>query len=421
MRCPRGAVVALSFVLATCTVPALAAPSSPHPEVELTDAQVADMDPVAQAALLDPLRAAAQAVDQVGRSHWSKVYAGVAIDADRERTDLYLTDARQATALLAAVRRVDPDAGAFVEVHRAAFSSATLHEASLRFLTQPHSYEAYSVAPAPDASGLQVEVPNPGSVTRLSLSRFDTTEAVETGVPVTFLAGPARQPHSWSNWKWHDRSPFIGGDVLTPDGRDYCTAGLPAVRRRNGHPVLLTAAHCFGAGRRIYTAAGRTWNWGNRRTGNYVGTVTSRNTTYDAEILSGADNNADESDTTGWKPLTSVARSYRGDYVCHSGARSAYRGHPTPCGIKVTRTSIYFREGGHYVHGVEGVDVRHRWGSVNGDSGATVFAVTGVRSRQLRGMVSSGGEDGTSEQARVDWPEAVDIFRVFGLRLNPRT
>ena len=63
----------------------------------------------------------------------------------------------------------------------------------------------------------------------------------------------------------------------------------------------------------------------------------------------------------------------------------------------------------------------HGWGSVNGDSGGTVFAVEARGRRQLRGLVSSGGADGTADQKRVDWPEAVDIFRALGLRLNPTT
>ncbi len=86
----------------------------------------------------------------------------------------------------------------------------------------------------------------------------------------------------------------------------------------------------------------------------------------------------------------------------------------------MTIDDLYFREAGHTVRGVEGVDV-HGWGSVNGDSGGTVFAVEPHGKRQLRGLVSTGGEDGTRDQRRVDWPEAVDIFRTFGLELNPRT
>ena len=65
--------------------------------------------------------------------------------------------------------------------------------------------------------------------------------------------------------------------------------------------------------------------------------------------------------------------------------------------------------------------MRHGWGSHNGDSGGTVFAMQPGGKRQARGIVSAGGEDGTRDQRRVDWPEAVDIFRGFKLVLNPHT
>jgi len=67
---------------------------------------------------------------------------------------------------------------------------------------------------------------------------------------------------------------------------------------------------------------------------------------------------------------------------------------------------------------VEGVDI-HGWGTVNGDSGATVLANWGRGVRQARGIVSNGGKDGTPDQRRVQWTEAVDIFHQFGLKLNP--
>ena len=235
------------------------------------------------------------------------------------------------------------------------------------------------------------------------------------------MQGSARLAKSaaWNNVKWHDYAPFIGGDVIT-NGSGHCTTGLPAVRISDGRPVMVTAAHCFPVGQRIYTAAGTTWNWSNTLRGNYVGTVTSRNYGWDGELLVGANNNADESDVDQWIPLTSVRYSYLGDYVCQSGATSASLGHSTPCGIKVTNQDLWFRIAGHYARGVEGVDVLHGWGSVNGDSGATVWAATGkANARQARGIISSGGRDGTKDQRRVDWTEAIDIFKAYRLRLNP--
>jgi hypothetical protein len=169
----------------------------------------------------------------------------------------------------------------------------------------------------------------------------------------------------------------------------------------------------------VYTGGGRTGAFYNGVLGNYVGRVTHRINTWDAATVDGATNNADESDTSGWKRLTSTAYSYVGDYVCHDGAASFFLGHPTPCGIKVTNDDLWFPISGYWARGVEGIDVLHGWGSHGGDSGATVFAVLPGGSRQARGMVSSGGADGTPDQRRVDWTEAPDIFAAYGLKLNP--
>ncbi|MGI3783885.1 MAG: hypothetical protein ACRYG2_24215 [Janthinobacterium lividum] len=388
-----------------------------------TDAQVAALDPDAQAVILEPLRTAAAALDAAGRRDLPDAYAGVALDVAGGRTDLYLTDPTVAPSLMATAQRDDPGlTPAEVTVHRAAFALTALEAASRTAVDGTHPYAVYAASPAPDASGVQMEVRDPAAAARASgdVLRVTGRDGVTAAVPVTFVVGSPRVAHDWDAVKWHDSTPFIGGDVLTTDGHRYCTAGLPAVRVKDRRAVMVTAAHCFSAGQRVYTGAGTTWAYRNGRTGDYVGTVRTRSRSRDAEVLVGADNNADESDTSGWKPLTSVAYSYRGDYVCHSGARSAADDHPTPCGIKVTDDDLYFREAGHTVRGVEGVDV-HGWGSVDGDSGGTVFAVEPHGKRQLRGLVSTGGADGTTDQRRVDWPEAVDVFRTFGLELDPRT
>lgn len=415
-----GAPVASTSPVAPTSSSARVAPSV---RVRLTDGWVAALDPATQGVLLDPLRSAAAALDAVGRRERPDVYAGVALDVAGGRTDLYLTDPSAAASVVAAARRTDPALSLDeVSVHPAAFALTVLEAASRQAVDDPQPYAVYAAYPAPDASGVRVEVRDPAAAARVAgrVLRVAARDGATAAVPVVFLAGSPRVAHGWDAVKWHDRAPFIGGDVLTTDGHRYCTAGLPAVRVRDHRPVMVTAAHCFSAGQRVRTGAGATWAYQNGRTGAYVGTVTTRSRSRDAEVLTGTTNDADESDTSGWKPLTSVAYSYRGDEVCHAGARSAADGHPTPCGIRVTIDDLYFREAGHTVRGVEGVDV-HGWGSVNGDSGGTVFAVEPHGERQLRGLVSTGGADGTADQRRVDWPEAVDIFRTFGLELNPRT
>jgi len=432
-RVALGVIAAVAFAAALQTPVALAAPL---PTV-LTDAQIAAMSPVAQAQYLDPLRAVAAALSASGRGDVG-IFSQVVLDPNRHQVDLYVTDpARAAPMIMAAGESgaaVDARGG-IVQVRKAAHTIQELDAARSVYLSEDHPFETYAIGPALGGSGLDVEVANPQLAAKQS-------SGVRVGVKITFVHGFRRvfkiydtsaerlgtsqspgQPvgPGWAAVKWHDSTPFIGGDVITPDGRRYCTAGLPAVRPSDHHPIMITAAHCFSVGQHLFTGGGPTWSWGNGHTGNFVGVVTGRIQQWDAETLDGADNNADESDTAGWKPLTSAAYSYVGDFVCHSGARSAYLGHGTPCGIKVTNQDLWFSIGGYSTRGVEGVDV-NGWGSVNGDSGGTVFARTDAsNNRQARGMVSAGGTDGTPDQKRVDWPEAPDILRADKLQLNPIT
>jgi len=382
------------------------------------------------------LRAIAGTLNAVGMRQDADVFTGVGIDANHDVVNLYLTDPTRAAGFVRAARAANPSLDpSLIRSHRATYTMAALTRAAQAYLAGRHPYPVYAVSPAPDGSGLTVEVANPAAAVTADSAAgavgggksFAGPAAPKTSGPAivarSFTKGSQRLSKSaaWNRIKWRDSAPFIGGDVIT-NGSGYCTTGLPAVRISDRRPVMVTAAHCFPVGQRIYTGAGATWSWGNRLRGNYVGTVTSRKYGLDGELLVGANNNADESDVNRWIPLTSVRYSYLGDYVCHSGARSASLGHSTPCGIKVTNQDLWFRIAGHYAHGVEGVDVVHGWGSVNGDSGATVWAATGnANARQARGIISSGGADGTKDQRRVDWTEAIDIFRAYRLRLNPVT
>lgn len=401
------------MVVAFTLVPAPLAPV-PAADAATADARIAAMDPDAQARLLEPLRRAAAALDFQGRRKWAPTYAGVDIDAADDAVDLFATDSLAAAQLISAARRAVPDARwGGVRTHAARYSRTRLDAAARAVLSDPRAGAVRAVAVRTDSSGLDVEV----AASRLPAGLSNDAN----GVSLAARTVKGTSTKSWAQAKWHDVAPFIGGDQLTRAGRSYCTAGLPAVRRSDLKPVMITAAHCFATGTRIYTGAGKAGAYGNGLVGSYLGTVGAKIRHWDAEEVVGANNNADESDTSGWKPLSSTAYSYVGDYVCQNGAASFYLHHPTPCGIKVTDGDVYFRVAGYIARGVEGIDVAHGWGSHNGDSGATVFSVQSRNRRQARGIVSSGGLDDTSDQRRVDWTEAVDIFDAFGLKLNPRT
>lgn len=409
----RRRVVRLAMI-----APLLAAttwPVGPADAAVLTNAAVAALSPTAQAARLQPLRRLAGDLDQLGRARYRAQYAGVSLSAGDDTVDLYVTSASAGRRLIGAARARDAHAEwRDVRLRAARFSAARLDAAARALTRTPVANRVESISLPAAGTGLDVAIE--GSQPAAALTGSSTID----GVPVAVHREAPTHQKSWAAAKWHDSTPFIGGDYLTRDGHDRCTAGLPAVARGTGKPVMITAAHCFAIGTRVYTGAGTPGDFGNGLVGNYVGTAAANNREWDAVELTGANDNGDESDRYGWKPLTSVAYSYDGDYVCQNGAASFFLGHPTPCGIKVTDDDLYFKIGGYWARGVEGVDV-HGWGSHNGDSGGTVFAVEPNGARQARGIVSSGGADGTVDQQRVDWTEAVDIFRAFDLKLNPQT
>lgn len=396
-------------VLAAATMAAAApAPVAPRPAIAF-----AALSPLEQARRLQPLRELADALAAVGQDRFAAGYSGVRIDAGGGTTTVVATSAAAARAIVRSARTARPGLSwARARVATARLSRAALDSAAARYVHGRHPAGLVSVGVRTDHL-----------VVGLRTTAAPRAAARSTGgIPISFRLGQ-RPPvaKSWAAVKWSDRAPFIGGDVLTSDGHRYCTAGIPAVRRSDGHPVLLTAAHCFGIGVKVYTGAGTPGVYGTGRVGSYVGTVTKKILQWDAEEIDGTANRADLSGTSTWRPMTSAAYSWDGDYVCQAGQASFYLGHPTPCGIKVTDDDLWFKMGSYMVRGVEGVDVRHGWGSHNGDSGGTVFAVEPNGARQARGMVSAGGADGTADQKRVDWPEAVDMLSGFRLKLNPRT
>ncbi|GAA2055693.1 hypothetical protein GCM10009839_75610 [Catenulispora yoronensis] len=405
----------------------------------LTDAQLAALTPAALAARLAPLRAVANAVGAAGRGPVADVYGNLAIDAGSDLVTVYLTDPAQAKRVLTAARAVDPAIdGGLIRFLPAAATHAALDAAARRVVALADAGQlpvhVDLVGPAADASGLELDVDDTvaarsaltATATTATTTTTATSLAASLGVPLVYKPGHALQVKSWADVKWHDSTPFIGGDAITGSGSGHgCTAGLPAVRKSDGHPIMITAAHCYGVGTAVYTRAGTAGDYSNGLKGNYVGTVTARVQEWDAETIDGANNNADESDTTGWLPLTSFAYSYNGDYVCHDGQRSFFMGHPTPCNIKVSNQDMYCGPStgcpglSYTARGVWGNAVNNGWGAAGGDSGATIFAVGSGGVRQARGLLSDGTPgDGTPG---VFWTEATDIFNAFGLTLNPQT
>lgn len=413
----------------------------------LTLAKIAGMTPAEQGRILDPLRELASALDTAGKKTAGDVYSTVRIDAPRGVVHVSLTNPAEGPQLIQAAVNVDHRIDTHrISVERANYTLKQLHAARDTLLAQSAShqlpYRIYTAAVATDGSSLQVGVDNAQvaqsrtPVARTALSGT-TPSNVVAGVAVTFQ--PEEQVHTTSQAdnKWHDGSPQIGGDVIT-DGNYYCTAGLPAVNSANA-PVMITANHCFNPGNSVYTGAGARPAFGAYYTsttgelGNYVGKVTGNAPAWDAEELTGGQNNSDVQLSDTWHPVTSAGYTHNGDLVCQSGGASYFMGYGNVCGISVTNQDVTYSladwGGTHDVRGVKGTRLQSNvaWSNAEGDSGGMVYSVSGS-TYQARGVVSAGS--GRCCYARPDtgedvafnyifWTEAPDILGYFGLKLNP--
>ena len=127
----------------------------------LTDVEIGTMAPAAQAALLDPQRAIAGALSNVGKGSGAHGFTSVGIDANHDVVNLYLTDTRRAAGVIQEAKSTEPSIDTnLIRVRKATYTLAALDVARTAFLVKPHPCAVYAVSPAPDGSGLQIEVDN---------------------------------------------------------------------------------------------------------------------------------------------------------------------------------------------------------------------------------------------------------------------
>ncbi|MEY9965596.1 hypothetical protein ABIA33_003642 [Streptacidiphilus sp. MAP12-16] len=427
-------------------------------------AQILQLTPAQQGAYLAPLRALAGALDGAGRGTSSGIYTNVIIDAPNYQVDLLVTEPAKAKRLIDAARHATPSINTtLVKIQSARYTRKQLDAArdqlANQYSTHQLAYNLISAAPDPHGASLLVSVDDVakaratvGNVAR-SMRQSAVPIVFSSGTALSGLVGkaPARTPSAvtanaidpyWAGVRWHDSSPFIAGDQLvTVEG--YCTAGIPAMTT-DGHntPVLLTAGHC------VKSSAVSDIQTGNGKAGFYYNPVVSGGNEvgfgggssvsdqWDATEIVGQNYNADESDTTTYKKITSVAYSYDGDFVCQDGAYSFFAGQGVPCNIGVTNQDVlYWHANG------SGVDVQSRgvqgrhlisyggqwepsgWAGHSGDSGGLVFSLSGGNT-QARGQVSAGADDtwvGQGGDNTIYWTEAPDILGHYNLKLNPNT
>lgn len=174
---------------------------------------------------------------------------------------MYVTNPSDAPELIAAARKADATIDpARIVVEKVRYPLDALHDARSKLLSEANAkrlpYKIYSVAVDAETSSLDVAVDTPTKANASIAQTLATTE-----VPLHFTQGQRITRSNWAEAKWHDHSPFIGGDVIT-DGNSYCSAGLPAVRMSDNTRVMVTAGHCFSQPERVYTGAGSTPSFG---------------------------------------------------------------------------------------------------------------------------------------------------------------
>jgi hypothetical protein len=263
-----------------------------------------------------------------------------------------------------------------------------------------------------DASGLRVglEAVGAGGPARTPSQASEGQQlATSAGAPVTVFADRLGTPAS----RRADGKPYIAGEDIQSGGYG-CTSGVPAVGNSGG-VYMVTAAHCAHTNDTISDGDGHV-----------MGTVVNYSTLWDAAIYYVGsnpvkDDNADEFDgppsTTRYFPLRGTQYSYNGQSVCQDGYTSG-----VVCGITVTdqdRTECFpgERYPGFCARGVLGT----RSGAAvrPGDSGGLVFCVCEGSSswRQVRGGVTGW----VGSDSNMFWTESLDVYRAFGIHLNPNT
>ncbi|MCW2943092.1 MAG: hypothetical protein JWN00_6077 [Actinomycetia bacterium] len=396
LRLLSSTTAALTSAAAILASPAIAQ-AAPQP---LTDAEIVALPLSQQAALLNPLRATASALDAVGRGRGAGIYSGVSIDAPHRRVDLFLTDTAKARTFLAEAKAGHPSVNLVsVSVARSKFSRAALHAARDQVLrsaaTLPIQVDSASAPADGHALVLGVEQ-RPGQANR-SLA---TSLPKVAGVDVVLTAGQKATPSD----RYNDTAPYVAGDYVTNSGWS-CTTGIP-MADSSGRTYISIASHCGHTGTTWYTGGGHT-----------VGTVSGYSTQWDVAIIP-TSSVAEEYDTGGRLfYLDSTAYSYNGDYVCQNGYTSQM-----VCGIKVNNADIYVTLGAERyssftARGVTGYRVGGGTACQGGDSGGLVFSIDGSTTRQIRGQVS-GTINGTGGNTMF-WTEALDIYSAYGLHKAP--
>lgn len=364
-----------------------------------------------QAAVLNPLRAVAGALDELGRGSRAADYGDVVLDPVADTVTLYATSPAGAAGLIADAKRNHPEIETkLIRVKAAAYSKADLHAARDRLAAHAGHlpYQVVSIAVAVDGSGLEVGVDNPTAAKQaapLTAGTTGTDPGSIAGVPVVVSQGSAMTGQT----RYADTAPYYAGGLITSGGWD-CTTGIPVANNSGGGYAIITASHCAHTGAVIYNGAGTR-----------EGTVSEYHENWDAAKYPVSSSGAFEFDGSPSaydpRPLSGTKYSYNGDSVCQDGYTSG-----VICGIQVVNQDVqnFMVRGERYgnTFAVRGVIGRRANSTAvrPGDSGGLVFAIpySGATVREVRGIVSAS-VDGHSDE--IFWTEALDIYNTFHVHL----
>jgi hypothetical protein len=331
-----GTVVAIATVALT-TSAAFAAPGAPGQPASPAAGKSgqADAGNGPQADLTkkqEKLIAIAQKLEEKGKAKGSD-FAGVSIDPDTGKVNLFRKDKSKGTGLDSV------PAGVSVDVHAAKFSRKEMLDAAAQITQDSQAFGQAqhlgiaAVGPSIDGSGVDVAVVATDATDLAKASKAlhgkygaivgDVTESkTKTSDSDLFFTG----------FRFNDYAPWYGGDRIANSSLS-CSTGFAATY--NGLPAMLTASHCGGVGTSFWNGPTTSGGW------NFMGNVTYSNSgtdvasiqvsSYSTYINVGSNPQAPtQLNITGW------ASPVVGQYLCQSGSFTG-----EVCGLRVVDTNQY--------------------------------------------------------------------------------
>jgi hypothetical protein len=385
------------------------APSQPSKWTNLPDYPLASVSPVDDAAA---------ALGDVARADYAASFYDLTLSSGA--IDLYMTDVTQAPDLIKLARhRMSPASKKVdVSVHAAAFSREALHAAASDLLNRSAALaadgvELYGVAVRADGSGLTVDTNAPEKAQSLLAAPGETSATpnlsrVKSAAPaaVSFQVGSKAEPTT----RYDDYPPYAGGVYINTAPGHFCTSGF-GMRQSNGTTAMITAAHCALPNTTITDGGGQV-----------VGTVTSADTSRDAEVIPATTWQGVYTINESYTSYKNWAYNYNGQTVCQSGYTSNQI-----CGLVVTNDDYFYtlQTDWGIIYHVEGVQASNTSCSgcvavAGGDSGGPVWVgVTGgVQSRGInsagQGGVIGYAPNGNPQYHTVLFNETGWILKSFG-------